>query len=423
MKGVTNPAQLPPNCVLCLTVTDPRIFLPGKRIKAVPEGESPSIASLPRLTNHSPIWQPEIRDQVTDSKQPDYQLAKAREAVLVPGSKASSNDIKNAAKVPVMLVQRPGNRDPTNKKLGFASGWDVIAPLGWGMPLWQCMVMQGGRVGGLRELQSLGVEALSPFEPRCSPDSAAGQQEQSRRTQEEMDDFFRKPPGKRNNYIKHGIPCPFGAPWPLLVQEWSQDSTTQDFYLLRDQKKLRELRDGTCTVSRDPRALLMISVRMENAGGLEEWSPVCLPHSESDLTIPPVEKNHVDESGQLRKDAREEHQAKLKSLQKERAREREKGQQPDGAEAMLLSKQHEAHMKSLWLPEPKELKKLSVRDLLGFVSQGSFSFSEGKAAGVGFITEPGYVALVQTKQWNPQLNVLVRKKTTMQYRVARLILL
>ncbi|KAF4528933.1 hypothetical protein B566_EDAN017450 [Ephemera danica] len=69
------------------------------------EGESPSIVSLPPLTNHSPIWQPEIRDQVTDSKQPDYQLAKAREAVLVPGSKASSNDIKNAAKVPVMFCQ------------------------------------------------------------------------------------------------------------------------------------------------------------------------------------------------------------------------------------------------------------------------------------------------------------------------------
>jgi hypothetical protein len=85
------------------------------------EKSSPTISSLPPLACQSPIWNTDIRAAVTDSKLPDYQLAALRQSLLVPGTEATSKDIKTAAKVPVLLLQTPGSHDESVKKLGNLS--------------------------------------------------------------------------------------------------------------------------------------------------------------------------------------------------------------------------------------------------------------------------------------------------------------
>lgn len=56
---------------------------------------------------------------------------------------------------------------------GYGSGWDLIVPAGWGMPVWMGLVFRGARPGGLRETEKLTLEAASG--PVLPPDSSAGQ--------------------------------------------------------------------------------------------------------------------------------------------------------------------------------------------------------------------------------------------------------
>jgi ribonuclease P/MRP protein subunit POP1 len=58
---------------------------------------------------------------------------------------------------------------------GFASGWDVVMPAGWALPLWFALVFRGARAGGLRESGSLVFEAGG--ESVLPPDTASGSTE------------------------------------------------------------------------------------------------------------------------------------------------------------------------------------------------------------------------------------------------------
>lgn len=55
---------------------------------------------------------------------------------------------------------------------GFGSGWDVIVPAGWGVPVWLGLVYRGARAGGLRESQHLSLEMCQG--PALQPDTLAG---------------------------------------------------------------------------------------------------------------------------------------------------------------------------------------------------------------------------------------------------------
>jgi ribonuclease P/MRP protein subunit POP1 len=74
---------------------------------------------------------------------------------------------------------------------GLGCGWDVIAPLGWGMPFWRCFIMQGARTGGLREFQALCTESLVPYVPQGCPDTAAGLVEQQLIMRDAREQFFK----------------------------------------------------------------------------------------------------------------------------------------------------------------------------------------------------------------------------------------
>ena len=131
------------------------------------------------------------------------------------------------SRVPVLLLQRPGShwttsREGASLRAGVGSGWDFIAPKGWGMAFWVAMVYRGARVGGLREARSLAARSGTLYFPHDYPDCSAGCQQQLESQDQCLDVHVRRPPAKRVNYCRLGVPAPFHCPWPLLVAEWQK---------------------------------------------------------------------------------------------------------------------------------------------------------------------------------------------------------
>ena len=107
------------------------------------------------------------------------------------------------------------------------------------MPFWLNLVYNGARVGGRLETNHLSLELQSLGVSAECPDSLAGSASEKRAETEARSVYFRRPPDKRTNYVKHRIAYnPFTTPWSELVKEFCGKS--ENFHVLRDSKRLFE---------------------------------------------------------------------------------------------------------------------------------------------------------------------------------------
>lgn len=117
-------------------------------------------------------------------------------------------------------------------------------PAGWGTQTLVCFVLNGAAVGGQREEESLKMEFLIPPNPHQLPDTAAGQHHARIQKQQREEEYFKRPPKCRLNFIKLGIKDPFGIDWLQLIKKW--DSECHDFYVFRDKLYLEWLALKSC---------------------------------------------------------------------------------------------------------------------------------------------------------------------------------
>ncbi|KAM8966466.1 ribonucleases P/MRP protein subunit POP1 [Pelodytes ibericus] len=233
LQGLEGPAQIPQGTVLGLTVGDPRLNLPTKKTKALPNLEQnqdqEQVKSF-RLNGvsvecaQSLIWSSDIRAKATDHKISDQEINRLRNELLVPGSRLDLGD--KESKIPVLLIQQPGKVTGTERP-GWGSGWDICLPKGWGMAFWTPFVYRGVRIGGLQ--QSLHRSQLmgSPYVPDDFPDCPAGTCCAKETETCLLEKYKRRPPAKRTNFIKHGVLAPFRCLWEELVREWEMQARTE----------------------------------------------------------------------------------------------------------------------------------------------------------------------------------------------------
>ncbi|XP_075069954.1 ribonucleases P/MRP protein subunit POP1 [Mixophyes fleayi] len=226
LQGIESPAQMPSGTILGLTVGDPRLNLPNKRTKTLPnldkyedggKARSLAVAGVPVECTESLIWSADIRSHVSDNKIPEQEINRLRSELLVPGSQL---DLGNGeSKIPVLLIQQPGKVTGRDRP-GWGSGWDVCMPKGWGMALWIPLIYRGVRVGGLQQGLQHSQYMGAPFVPGDFPDTPAGVQSAQETEAHLLAKYTRRPPAKRTNFIKHGILAPFCCPWDPLTREW-----------------------------------------------------------------------------------------------------------------------------------------------------------------------------------------------------------
>ena len=177
--------------------------------------QSPS-QDLPKDIAFSPIWDPNIRKIVSESKIPEHILNLQRSKQLV---RPNQQDLqRKASRIPVLLVQQSFGSDQV-------SGWDLILPANWGMAFWVSLVYRGARACGMKELQKCSLEAQALHFPSDYPDTLAGQQYSDEQRQLLEAEYLRTPPDKRRNYGKLLIRQPFSCPWGEVVSAWSQGTS------------------------------------------------------------------------------------------------------------------------------------------------------------------------------------------------------
>uniref|UniRef100_A0A2K5D7R3 POP1 homolog, ribonuclease P/MRP subunit n=1 Tax=Aotus nancymaae TaxID=37293 RepID=A0A2K5D7R3_AOTNA len=226
LGGITSPAEIPAGTILGLTVGDPRINLPPKKSKALPNPEKCQdnekvrqllLEGVPVECTHSFIWNQDICKSVTENKILDQDLNRMRSELLVPGSQLILGP--HESKIPILLIQQPG-KVTGEDRLGWGSGWDVLLPKGWGMAFWIPFIYRGARVGGLKESAVHSQYKRSPSVPGDFPDCPAGMLFAEEQAKNLLEKYKRRPPAKRPNYVKLGTLAPFFCPWEQLTQDW-----------------------------------------------------------------------------------------------------------------------------------------------------------------------------------------------------------
>ncbi|XP_060905712.1 ribonucleases P/MRP protein subunit POP1 [Labrus mixtus] len=227
LKGIHLTGELPPGTVLGLTVEDPRLTLPTKKVVALPhvkqaqESEEKSrelmLKGVPKHCCQSYLWERSVRDNVTENKISEQELNRRRSEMLVPGSRLTPTPPQS--RIPILLVNQPGKQVGC-EMTSWGAGWDLLLPKGWGMAFWVPLVYRGVRIGGLNmSLKHSQIKGVPHF-PHDYPDCPSGVVFQEEQEAELLKTFKRRPPAKRTNYIKHGCLAPFRCPWQQLAEEW-----------------------------------------------------------------------------------------------------------------------------------------------------------------------------------------------------------
>ncbi|XP_058789957.1 ribonucleases P/MRP protein subunit POP1 [Phymastichus coffea] len=471
ISNLKTPNQLPPNMVLALTVLDPRFFLPNKRTKSLPNTKDNEIISMiPSLLNQSPLYDKNIRSYVTKNCISASAINSIRSQSLVPGVENDqffNEDIMH--KVPILLIQKPGSH-VHNNNIGFGAGIDIILPASWSMPFWLALILRCAKPGGLREAKSIAYENSNLSMPALNhPDTNAFKIEADIIKKELTKKYFKLPPNKRVNYVKFGISSPFFCEWNMLMKEWNN---VDDFYVLKDHNVLsllraklcsktkkknkvtnKELNEESTTVNLDnlvdnKNCFVPVRVIIERKGLPHDFSIICLP-TEQDLIkliedprwCGPEDSIKTDPNEEKRKNLRKDHLTHLKRLRKQRVRAKKKIKAAsyeipleNSSEAKHLNKicqlvkeklsdvnktiieQQSNTMANLFLPKCAAVRHSCDREVIGYVTQGGFSFSEAKGVGLGYVVFSTVLELV-----NKNSNiVLTRNTTTRKYSICQL---
>ncbi|XP_056142227.1 ribonucleases P/MRP protein subunit POP1 [Lampris incognitus] len=296
LKSIYSTGEVPSGTVLGLTVDDPRLTLPKKKGKALPNMKQTQevdeerrrelmLQGVPEHCCQSPLWDQSIRDNVTHNKISEQELNRMKSEVLVPGSRLSPIPLQG--RVPVLLVHQPG-KQVGQEMSSWGAGWDLLLPKGWGMAFWVPLVYRGVRIGGLKMSLKHSQNKGAPHFPHDYPDCPAGVRFQEEQESELLGKFKRRPPAKRTNYIKHGCLAPFCCPWQQLAEEWDLitgegGSSSSDGGGHRQAQRVLQTTEPTAeeTTSRERVTKLTLQrfTVLRNKKSLKQLSSWCRPSS------------------------------------------------------------------------------------------------------------------------------------------------
>ncbi|XP_076634483.1 POP1 ribonuclease P/MRP subunit isoform X1 [Colletes latitarsis] len=460
LKTLQSPSQLPPNIVLGFTVLDPRFHLPEKRVKPLRNVQTVKVMPVPpSKANSSPIWEQEIRQKITKACVTTSAINKLRSECLVPGidnDKYFNEGIMT--KIPILLIQTPGIGNT-----GLSSAIDLILPAGWAMPFWLAFIFRCVRVGALRESKSIAFEYGHMKSPDINdPDTPAYTRETLITKQELKEKYFRYPPNRRVNFIKLGISSPFFCEWKILMKEWTD---VEDFFVLRNRTLLQSLQENLSVdkvnkskyniseshipnlnlenLFENKNCLVRVKLSVLQKGRPRRFAIICMPKSEDVKKFRnnknwsgPVEKLNRDSNEIIRKASRKNHVALLKRLKKQRIRHRNaltnkidqiltqnlqisdyqnKSKELLETSRDIIRKQSQK-MSQLYLPDCVKVKHSCDRKVMGYITEGDYSFAKAKGTGLGYVTLNSLLELIN----KTYTFVLVRNTQTRQYRIAKL---
>lgn len=187
----------------------------------------------------------------------------------------------------------------------------------------------------------------------------------------------------------------------------------------------------------DQNSLIPVYITLESRGNVHEFALICIP-TKKDLRCNQKRKKYknntpihieplvADANEKLRKKLRTEHMKLLKRMRRRRVREKRKKQETSEFRVVIARPMTESiiaeqrqKMYQLWLPDkPKSIRNQCSREVIGYVTQGGFSYLEARCCAIGYVTALGLKQMLTLCEKNPL--VLIRNTNSRNYRLAKI---
>lgn len=249
LPGLTNPAALPANGVLGFSVQDPRLRYPPRTVKQPEhQGDEflDMLAAWPAEDGIKPhqIWSRQARHNA--SNLPTQKSIDRRKSTKTPGAflKATSRD----PAIPILLLaQCAGTGAQAQGTWTLLAPWKCIQPLWYSLV--HCPLQSGGnpRLGGLNQVRQVAFERDLPWFPADFIGTDAGAQWEIEERVKRKAWWERRPKGKRTAWesvelgagrkgeVGDGLCCDFeylfakcGNPEPTQAPESTQSADPMD---------------------------------------------------------------------------------------------------------------------------------------------------------------------------------------------------
>ncbi|KAI5798157.1 ribonuclease P complex subunit Pop1 [Pyronema domesticum] len=231
LRGLTNPAALPPNVVLGFSITDPRLRFPPRLEPSpfTPAEQAQKLATLqstwPLIPAPHALLDPTIRVAAVKLQASQKRINK-RKTDSPPGTYPTP--LASDPSVPIILHA---------SRHGTAPGeWHLIMPWKWVGPVWYCLQQNHNiRFGGVKEDREVAFDHCTPWFPADFPGTMAGEAWAVEEQQGRRELWDKRPPQKRVNYEAIKIAGKRGelgdwsrCDWEILMPEAEVEAEAED---------------------------------------------------------------------------------------------------------------------------------------------------------------------------------------------------
>ncbi|KAF8250458.1 POPLD-domain-containing protein [Wilcoxina mikolae CBS 423.85] len=405
LVGLTNPAALPPDVVFGFEISDPRLRVTPRPdpTPTSPEEQEQRLFTIQStwpmpLTPYS-LLDPRKRT-VSVKLQASQTRIDKRKAEAGPGK--SPEPIEQDPKIPIIILSSPitGNKAVAGNKAPGA--WTIILPWKWVLPVWYALLRSNNniRFGGITEQRQVAFDHGLTWFPADFPGTEAGniwEDEQARIRKETWD---KKPKQKRLNYDAVKISGKKGevgewnrCDWGILMTP--EEEVVDDNMDIDNVPTTSSLLAPTPTQTLDsestiplpppespiiekkwwhiPTPLISALLRTHPSlpSSLQDISPSLLRNGIFNVKITLLHRGSPSEGGRIYRLPSNDPAWKNLASAIRNGKGKKKHEKRDGG---VVKAGNEGY------PEcPKE------EDLVGFVTTGNYSLTNGKAVGVGGI--------------------------------------
>ena len=418
---------IPANSIISVYASDPRLNM---RIKNncddTFESKSPSVENISIKIPHtfSSIW---------DINQMKALKEKSLSTQQVNELKSGTSFYNYNPSIPIILIHNPCIQS-------LNGGWDIVLPIGWGLSFWLAFIYRGARSIGLKELEHMNFETQQLSFPALFSDTNAGKEYHLNEFSNLYSKYQRMPPSKRCNFIKYNVPSPFHFPFQELCNWWvksysdehKQTFENASYFVLRNPKILKELKyklvgtrkrkQDTQEVSKDK---LKCIVRVRNSSKVyasfvsgTQSKVLCLkdftPQSEifdnilkqylfglvpihlvvsgkgSPSKFSIIYLPSDDDLKNIKEQNSVEDESLIKCLKIKKFRKKKKSKTENKQSELSIPPQIDENQ----LQNSSKCGRL----VIGYVTQGGFSYSLSRGAAIGFVSLPGVLKLFEVYQ-------------------------
>ncbi|KIW09177.1 uncharacterized protein PV09_00108 [Verruconis gallopava] len=401
--AATTPASLPRNCLLAISITDPRLHHPPRTI-AIDQlnAQDPKLIQLltswplDRTPCAAAIFDRNARAKATRSM-PSNSAVNRRKSMADPGEYPAI--LPSDPLIPVLAFATQSSPEESGT-------WTVLLPWRYVLPVWKSLVCYplstGGaiRFGGINEKRQLAYENGIPWFPADFPATKAGQQWEAEDSHRRKTEWDRKPKSRRIEFrsINLGenrrgeIGVGWSCDWqrlidgPPVAEENRMNTSLEDEGISEDLEKTAKaltalhqipqaIASQALTRGRisnlEPNGLATVRITMLSRGRPN----ICARIYRLPTNNPNLRQKWLEQQPPLRKKQPHSRNAKFPSRPSENA---SSAMQRSWLAAAILADPPEPGSKD-YPVVPDEI------DLVGFVTTGNFNLNVGKGVGIGSV--------------------------------------